>query len=207
MVGGFYGKKIGMTQLFSENQVIPVTIIDVSSWYITDIKTQERDGYCAVQLAKTRKRFEGEEFAPEWLKNKKHYFLYVREVRLTEAPEGVVVGASADFFKSFASGEFVDVTGVTKGCGFAGVMKKHNYSGGSGSHGSMMGRRPGSIGSLTKSGHVIKGKGLPGHMGVDKRTMRNLEVIKVITESNAIAIKGSVPGKSGSLVFVRKRLG
>ncbi len=205
MVGGFYGRKIGMTQLFSENQVIPVTIIDASFWFVTDIKTKERDGYYAVQLAKVRKRYEGEAFSPEWLKDKKEYFLYVREVPVTEAPEGVEIGTAADFFKLFNAGDMVDVSGTTKGCGFAGVMRKHGYSGGGASHGNMMGRRPGSIGSLTKSGHVIKGKGLPGHMGVDKRTIQNLEVIKIILESNAIAVKGSVPGKAGSLVFVRKK--
>jgi len=205
MVGGFYGRKIGMTQLFSENQVIPVTIIDASFWYVTDIKTQERDGYYAVQLAKVRKRYEGETFSSSWLKNKKEYFLYVREVPVMSAPEGVEVGTAADFFKLFNTGDMVDVSGVTKGCGFAGVMRKHNYSGGRKSHGDMMGRRPGSIGSLTKSGHVIKGKGLPGHMGVNNRTIQNLEVIKIISESNAIAVKGSVPGKAGSLVFVRKK--
>ncbi len=205
MVGGFYGKKVGMTQLFSENQVIPVTIIDVSSWYVTDIKTQERDGYYAVQLAKVRKRYEGEKFSPLWLKDKKEYFLFVREVPMTVAPVGVKVGAAADFFKHFIVGEKVNVSGVTKGCGFAGVMRKHNYAGGRASHGSMMGRRPGSIGSLTKSGHVIKGKGLPGHMGVNKRTMQNLEVIQVLAENNAIAVKGCVPGKAGSLVFVSKK--
>ena len=205
MVGGFYGRKIGMTQLFSENQVIPVTIIDASSWFVTDIKTKERDGYYAVQLAKVRKRYEGEKFLPTWLKNKKEYFLYVREVPMTAAPEGVEIGTAADFFKLFNVGDVVDVSGVTKGCGFAGVMRKHNFSGGRKSHGDMMGRRPGSIGSLTKSGHVIKGKGLPGHMGVQNRTIQNLEIIQVISESNAIAVKGSVPGKAGSLVFVRKK--
>lgn len=207
MISGFYGKKIGMTQLFSENQVIPVTIIDASSWFVTDIKTKERDGYYAVQLAKVRKRYEGELFSPVWLKNKKEYFLYVREVPMTTAPEGVEIGTAADFFKLFNEGDVVDVSGVTKGCGFAGVMRRHNFSGGRKSHGDMMGRRPGSIGSLTKSGHVIKGKGLPGHMGVQNRTIQNLEVIKLISESNAIAVKGSVPGKAGSLVFVRKKLG
>ena len=205
MVGGFYGKKVGMTQLFSENQVVPVTIIDVASWYVTDIKTQERDGYYAVQLAKVRKCYESEKFSPLWLKDKKEYFLYVREIPMDKAPEGLKIGSSADFFKHFAAGQIVDVSGVTKGCGFAGVMRKHNYSGGGKSHGNMMGRRPGSIGSLTKSGHVIKGKGLPGHMGVKNRTVQNLEVIKVITESNAIAVKGCVPGKAGSLVFVCKK--
>lgn len=207
MVDGFYGRKIGMTQLFSENQVIPVTIIDTSSWYVTDIKTQERDGYCAIQIAKVRKRYEEQSFLSEWLKKKKEFFLYVREVRVKAIPEGIAIGALADFYKLFSSGEKIDVTGVTKGCGFAGVMRRHQYSGGTKSHGNMMGRRPGSIGSLTKSGHVIKGKGLPGHMGVDNRTMKNLEVVKIMAEDNAIAIKGSVPGKAGSLVFVCKSVG
>ncbi len=207
MVDGFYGKKIGMTQLFSESQVIPVTIIDTSFWYITEIKTQERDGYCAVQIAKVRKRYEQDAFSFDWLKKKKNFFLHIKEVRVNALPEGLVIGSVADFYKIFESGQKIDVTGITKGCGFAGVMRRHQYSGGTKSHGNMMGRRPGSIGSLTKSGHVIKGKALPGHMGVDNRTIKNLEIVKIMAENNAVAIKGAVPGKAGSLVFVRRHVG
>jgi large subunit ribosomal protein L3 len=204
MVAGFWGKKIGMTQLFSGNKVVPATVIDVSSWYVTDIKTQERDGYDAVQVGKVKKRHEKEQFSPSWLKDKRVYFSFVREIPLAQAAEGIEIGKSVDFFTLFNEGDAVDVSGVTKGAGFAGVVRRHNYKGGRGSHGCTMGRAPGSLGFMTKSGRVIKGKALPGHMGVKNRTMQNLEVVKILKDENAIVIKGSVPGKAGSLVFVRK---
>ena len=204
MVGGFWGKKLGMTQLFSNNKVIPVTVVDVSSWFVTDVKTQERDGYCAVQVGRVRKRFEQETFDPAWLKDKKNFFLFVREIAVQQITEGLTIGSQADFYNLFAEGEEIHVTGVSKGCGFAGVVRRHGYAGGRNSHGSMMGRRPGSIGFIGKSGKVIKGKDLPGHMGVDKVTMRNLQMIKILQDQKAVAIKGSLPGKAGSLVFVRK---
>lgn len=205
MIGGFWGKKIGMTQLFSDNKVIPVTVVDVSSWYITDIKTKERDGYCALQVARARKRYEKEEFSHLWLKNKKAYFVFIKEVPLSdEKVDGFEIGKIANFAETFSEGDIINVTGTTKGCGFAGVMRRHNFAGGKDSHGSMMGKRPGSIGFIGKSGKVVKGKKLPGHMGVDTRTMQNLKMIKIMPEQNVIAIKGSVPGKAGSLVFVRR---
>ncbi len=204
MVGGFWGKKLGMTQLFSDNKVVPVTVIDVSSWFITDVKTKERDGYCAVQVGRVRKRFEQETFAPAWLQDKKKFFLFVREIPVQQVAENIVIGAQADFYNLFAEGEVINVTGVTKGCGFAGVVRRHGFAGGRSSHGSMMGNRPGSIGFIGKSGKVIKGKALPGHMGVDKVTMRNLQMVKILQEQRAVAVRGSVPGKAGSLVFVRK---
>ncbi len=204
MVGGFWGKKIGMTQLFSGNKVVPATVIDISSWYITDIKTQERDGYLAVQVGKVKKRYDKEQFSPAWLKEKRAYFSFVREIPLKEPVEGLEIGKLADFYMLFNEGDSVDVSGVTKGAGFAGVVRRWNFAGGRGSHGCTMGKTPGSVGGLTRSGKVIKGKKFPGHMGVKKRTMQGLEVVKVLKDDNAIVIKGSVPGKAGSLVFVRK---
>ena len=205
MIGGFWGKKIGMTQLFSDNKVVPVTIIDVSSWYVTGIKTKERDGYCAVQIAKLRKRYEKESFSLDWLKEKKAYFLFIKEVALgDENPESFEIGKIAKFAETFSEGESVHVTGITKGCGFAGVMRRHNFAGGRGSHGSMTGKRPGSIGFIGKSGKVVKGKKLPGHMGVIQKTMQNLRMIKIMPDQNIVAVKGSIPGKAGSLVFVRR---
>jgi large subunit ribosomal protein L3 len=204
MVGGFWGRKIGMTQLFSGNKVVPATVIDISSWYVTDIKTQERDGYHAVQVGKVKKRYGTEEFSLAWLKDKKVYFSFVREIPLQKPAEGLEIGKQADFYTLFNEGDAVDVSGITKGNGFAGVVRRYNYKGGRGSHGCTQGRTPGAIGGLTRSGKVIKGKGLPGHMGVKKRTMQGLEVVKVLKDDNAIVIKGSIPGKAGSLVFVRR---
>jgi len=204
MVGGFWGKKLGMTQLFSDNKVVPVTVIDVSSWFVTDVKTKERDGYCSVKFGRVRKRFEQETFAPAWLKDKKKFFLFVREIPVQQVADDITIGSQANFYNLFAEGEVINVTGVTKGCGFAGVVRRHGYAGGRASHGSMMGNRPGSIGFIGKSGKVIKGKDLPGHMGVDKVTMRNLQMVKILEDQRAVAVRGSVPGKAGSLVFVRK---
>ena len=204
MVHGFWGKKLGMTQFFTDNKVIPATIIDVSSWFVTDIKTKERDGYCAVQVGRVRTRFEQESFSAQWLKDKKKFFLFVREIPVAQISEDIVIGNQANFYNLFAVGDVIDVTGVTKGCGFAGVVRRHGYAGGRASHGSMMGNRPGSIGFIGKSGKVIKGKELPGHMGVDKVTMRNLEMVKILEDKHVVAVKGSIPGKAGSLVFVRK---
>lgn len=204
MIGGFWGKKIGMTQLFSDNKVVPVTVVDVSSWYVTDVKTKERDGYASVQVGCVRKRFEQEPFDPVWLKDKKKFFLFVREIPVSTEVDGVTIGSQADFHTLFGEGDIVNVTGITKGCGFSGVVRRHGYAGGRSSHGSMMGNRPGSIGFIGKSGKVIKGKELPGHMGVDKVTMRNLQIMKILQDQRAVAIKGSVPGKAGSLIFVRR---
>ena len=206
MVSGFYGKKIGMTQLFSGNKVIPATVIDVSLWYVVDVKTEARDGYHAIQVGKIKKRYEKEQFSPSWIAKKKDYFTFVREIRLENPVENVEVGKLVDFYNNLSEGDSLRVTGTTKGCGFAGVVRRHNFAGGSASHGNRMGRRPGSLGFMTKSGRVIKGKKMPGHMGNKQRTMQNLKLVKVLKDDNAIVVKGSIPGKAGSLVFVRKEV-
>jgi large subunit ribosomal protein L3 len=115
-----------------------------------------------------------------------------------------VVGKHIDFSQLVQHGEKVDVRSKTIGKSFAGVVKRHRFAGPPGSHGSTMGNRPGSIGSLVKSGHVLKGKRLPGHMGCDNQMMRNLEIVMVEAETKTLLVKGSIPGKAGSLVFVRK---
>lgn len=205
MVTGFWGKKIGMTQVFSGNIVVPVTVIDLSRWFVTGIKTEQRDGYNAIQVGLTRKRYEQESFSPEWLKKTNKYFQFVREIRLkTAVAETVKIGQEADFAEHFAEGSLVDVTGITKGCGFAGVLRRYNFSGGRASHGSKLGRKPGSNGFLRARGKVIKGKKLPGHMGVVQRTMQCLEVVRVEKDSKYVLVKGSVPGKSGSILYVQQ---
>ncbi len=207
MVTGFWGKKIGMTQVFSEkgNIVVPVTVIDLSRWFVTAIKTEQRDGYNAVQVGLTRKRYEQESFSVEWLKKTSKFFQYVREIRVqTAVAETVKIGQEADFAEQFAEGGFVDVTGITKGCGFAGVVARYNFRGGRGSHGSKLGSKPGSMGSLRARGKVIKGKKLPGHMGVAQRTMQRLEVVRIEKDSKYVLIKGSVPGKAGTIVYVQQ---
>ncbi|KKP35766.1 MAG: 50S ribosomal protein L3 [candidate division TM6 bacterium GW2011_GWF2_32_72] len=204
MVKGLWGKKVGMTQLFVNDKVVPATAIDVSDWLVTAIKSEKMDGYNAVQFGCLRKRFSGQSFTPNWLKDKKTFFGHVREVRLDNLVEDIKVGKSIDFTKILDLGIKVDVSGETIGRGFAGVMKRHNFTGGPSAHGSMFKRRPGSIGFLCACGKVIKGKRMAGHMGCQRQTMRNLEVVRVEPEKNVVFVKGSVPGKTGSVVFVRK---
>jgi ribosomal protein L3 len=138
MIKGLWGKKIGMTQIFAQDKMMPVTAIDLSNWIVTNIRTQQRDGYEAVQ------------------------------------------------------------------CGFAGGMKRYGFKGGPASHGSNFKRIPGSVSFMRSQGRVIKGKRMAGHMGMSSRMMKNLTVVKVIQDTPVILVKGSIPGKAGSLVFVRK---
>lgn len=203
MVKGFWGKKIGMTQVFAGNKAVPVTAIDVSRWFVTNIRTEERDGYHAVQVGCVRKRYEQDEFSSDWLKKKKTFFQIVKEVRCSEPVKEVTLGKEVNFYEDFQEGSFVDVRGTSKGCGFAGVVKRHNFSGGPKTHGSTMGRRTGSIGFMCACGKVIKGKKMPGHMGTKKRVIEGLEVVKVSKDQKIVLVKGAVPGKVGSPLFVR----
>lgn len=204
MTTGIWGQKIGMTQIFVNDKVVPATAIDVSGWYVTNIKTAEHDGYNALQVGKVKDRYKAEKHSKEWIKQPKHYYSFIREIPLNQATTEFVVGKHIDFSQLVQLGEKVDVRSKTIGKSFAGVVKRHRFGGPPGSHGSTMGNRPGSIGSLVKSGYVLKGKRLPGHMGCDNRMMRNLEVVLVEAETKTLLVKGSIPGKAGSLVFVRK---
>lgn len=204
MTTGIWGRKIGMTQVFTHDKVVPVTAIDVAGWYITNIKTVEKDGYNALQVGKVRDRYKTEKYSKEWIKKPHRYYSFIREIPLKDVTDLFIVGKFIDFSQLVKLGEKVDVRSKTIGKSFAGVVKRHKFRGPPGSHGSTMGNRPGSIGSLVKSGHVIKGKRLPGHMGCDNQMMRNLEIVMVEEETKTLLVKGSVPGKAGSLVFVRK---
>jgi len=209
MVSGLWGKKIGMTQVFSkENAVVPVTVIDFANWFVTNIRTKERDGYTAVQVGRLKDRYVKEAFSIVWLKNLKQYFTFVREIKVKEEDVASLpaIGKPADFITSLAEGSYVDVFGKTKGCGFAGVVRRHNFGGPPKSHGHTMGNRTGSIGSFCSQGKVIKGKAMPGQMGNKQDITKNLEVIKIEQGAKIALVKGSIPGKSGSLVFVRKEI-
>ena len=210
MVSGLWGKKIGMTQVFSKkNTVVPVTVIDFANWFVTNIRTKERDGYTAVQVGRVKDRYAKNAFSIVWLKNFKRYFSFIREIKVKEEDISSlpVIGKPADFITSLAEGSYVDVFGKTKGCGFAGVVRRHNFSGAPKSHGHTMGKRPGSIGSFCSQGKVIKGKAMPGQMGNKQDVTKNLEVIKIEQGANVLLVKGAIPGRSGSLVFVRKEIG
>lgn len=204
MVSGIWGKKIGMTQLFEGDVVVSVTAIDVGDWVVTGIKTKERDGYTAVQIGRLKKRYAGQKPSADWAKQSRCYFTVLREIRIDDVPADLAIGQRADFCVEFQAGEPVDVCGITKGRGFTGVVKRWNFNGPPASHGATMGKRTGSLGFHRAEGKVIKGKRMPGHMGVQQQVVKNLNVVKVDPEGSVILVKGSVPGYNGSLVFVRK---
>lgn len=205
MVSGLWGKKIGMTQVFSEkNAVVPVTVINVGGWFVTNIRTVERDGYTALQVGCVKNRYANDSFSVNWIKEPKKYFSVIREIRVSLDEDVPAVGAPLDITSIVEKGTLVDVFGVSKGCGFAGVLRRHNFSGPPASHGHTMGNRTGSIGCHATQGKVIKGKKMPGHKGNVKCVTRCLEVVKVEPKEQVVVIKGSVPGKAGSLVFIRK---
>jgi len=198
------GRKIGMTQIFDdEGHVIPVTAIEVGPCTITQIKTEEQDGYTAVQLgfgevkeSKLTKPAKGK-FAKANVTPKKH----LKEFRV-DSVEEMNVGdeLKAD---TFAAGDKVDVQGTSKGKGFQGVIKRWGQHRGPMGHGSMYHRRPGSMGPTSTPGRVFPGKHLPGHMGDVTVTVQNLEVVKVDLDKNVILVKGSVPGAKGSILKVK----
>jgi len=202
---GLLGKKVRMTQLFLENgDVVPLTAVAAGPCVVTQVFTKENDGYSAVQLGfetVTKKKGVNKpmsgHFAKAGVKPQKR----VKEIRLRSA-EGYSVGQElkADIFNE---GEKVVVTGTSKGKGFAGVIKRHGFSGGRKTHGSNFHRAPGSIGASAYPSRVMKGTKLPGHMGSDVVTVKNVEVVRVDAENNLIYLKGPVPGSTGSLVVIR----
>ena len=201
------GKKVGMTQIFDEKgAVIPVTVIEAGPCSVVQVKTVETDGYDAVQLGfgevkahKVNKPETGH-YKKADIKPMKH----LREFRA--CPKCISEIKVGDEIKvdTFEVGDKVDIQGITKGKGFQGVIKRHGQHRGPMGHGSMYHRRPGSMGPTSTPGRVFKGKKLPGHMGADKVTVQNLEVVKIDLDKNAILIKGSVPGNKGSILKIRE---
>lgn len=216
---GLLGVKLGMTQVFDESGVVtPVTIVQAGPCFVTQIKTTETDGYNAVQVGfgdiKEKNLSGGQKGHLGLLKsNKKHpqrreinglgAVRHLREFRTKDAAE-FEVGQTLTV-EQFTEGDLIDVTGKTKGRGFAGVIKRHNFGGGVRTHGqSDRWRAPGSIGSTSSVGHVFKGKRMPGRMGNERLTAQNLQVVRIDTEKNLLAIKGSVPGAKGGLLIIRE---
>ncbi|GAA4873262.1 50S ribosomal protein L3 [Paenibacillus vulneris] len=198
---GILGKKLGMTQVFTpEGLVIPVTVIQAGPCTVLQKKDAENDGYEAIQIGFDDKK-EKNAIKPELGHAKKAGATPKRYVKEIRGMSGFEVGQEikADLF---AAGEFVDVTGTSKGKGFQGVIKRHNQSTGPMAHGSRYHRGPGSMGSI-QANRVPKGKNLPGHMGSETVTLQNLEVIKVDTDRNVILVKGSIPGAKNSYVSVK----
>jgi large subunit ribosomal protein L3 len=207
MLKAILGKKLGMTQIFGENgDVVPVTILKAGPCVVIQRKTSAKDGYDAAQIGlvevppprRVTKPLEG------------HFKIaganparFLREVRLDEESGDVKVGDKvlADIF---AANDTVDVIGTSKGRGFAGFHKRHHFGGGGAAHGSMFHRAPGSIGSSSYPSRVFKGMRAAGHMGVNRVTVRNLRVVRVLPEDNAILVEGAVPGPDGGYIMVRK---
>lgn len=201
---GLIGKKLGMTQVYDEKGVlIPVTVIEAGPCVVTAVKTVERDGYSAVQLGF------GSRKAKNVTKPRQGHLAkagvtgatlpaLLREIRGAEAELGAVLKADI-----FTAGEYLDVIGVTKGRGFQGVVKRWNFGGGRASHGGAWERRPGSIGCCEWPGRVNKGKRMPGHYGNDRRTVQNLQIVRVMADDNCLLVKGAIPGFTGGIVTVR----
>jgi len=204
MKTGVWGKKIGMTQVFVNEKVVPVTVIDTSNWFITQIKNKELDGYNAIQIGCVKPKYSSKTFEKSWLTELSKYFSAIKEVK-TSSIENLEVGSIVDPSTILQVGQTVDAMGLSKGRGFQGAVKRHGFRGGSGSHGDKTGRRIGSLSFMRSRGRVIKGKRLPGHMGMESKTIKNLELIQIIQENNVLLLKGSIPGKAGSLVFISKR--
>jgi large subunit ribosomal protein L3 len=205
---GLLAIKVGMTQIFNEEKVIPVTVLDLSGNTVIRVKTEDsKDGYNAVQLglgSQKEHRLTKPElghFKKAGVAAKRH----VREVRVSkEDLAKYEVGTDVSISTFFSAGQKVDVTGTSKGRGFAGVMKRHNFAGFISSHGTHeFFRHGGSIGTRLTPGHVLKGKKMPGHMGAERVTVQSLTVAQVDEERSLIYIKGGVPGANGGLLLIR----
>ena len=200
------GKKIGMTQVFTEEGLsIPVTAVQAGPVSVVQLKTKEQDGYCAVKVgyedikeSRANNPSKGE-FAKAGVTPKR----YLREFR-TDSADGFEVGKEIGVGEMFSEGDIVDVTGVSKGKGFAGTVKRHNTGRGRETHGSHYHRRPGSMGGASNPSKVFKGKKLPGHMGTDRVTVQNLEVVKVYGDKNILLVKGAVPGPKGGFLIINE---
>ncbi len=201
---GLLGKKIGMTRVYdAKGKATPVTVIEAGGNTALQIKTEDNDGYSAVQVGfdKQKEQRVTKPLLGHFKKADSEPKKFIREFRL---PDGTTLDGAVDLNVSqFAAGDVVDVIGRSKGKGFQGVMKKHNMAGQGMSHGSMMHRRNGAIGNRSTPGRIWKNMGMPGHMGDERVTVQNLQVVQVRPEEGVILISGAVPGANGSYVVVR----
>jgi large subunit ribosomal protein L3 len=209
MIGGLIGKKIGMSQLFTpEGKIVAVTLIQAGPCIITQVKTNEKDGYEATQVGLIEK------VSPKRLnKPMKGHLAKANSPnvrKLVEFPiidkNKIKVGEKVTAADVFKESEIIDVAGVTKGKGFQGVVKRHRFRGGADTHGSKSHRAPGSIGASSFPSRVFKGHRMGGRMGGDNLTIRNLKILKLDAENNVIAVKGCVPGYNGSYLILYKHL-
>src|SRR3954466_15705809 len=208
MTIGLVGRKVGMTRIFTDDGItLPVTVLDVSDNRVTQIKTSEKDGYAAVQVAFGKRRASRvtKSIAGHLAKATVEAGHTLREFRAkAEDLANLKLGAKLDVGAIFKVGQRVDVQGVTIGKGFAGVIKRYHFGGQNASHGNSISHRvPGSTGQNQSPAHVFKGKRMPGHLGNKRRTISGLIVVRVDAERQLLLVKGSVPGSSGHDVVVR----
>jgi large subunit ribosomal protein L3 len=205
MIEGLLGKKLGMTQIFTERgETVPVTVLEVGPCVVTQVKTVEKDGVRSVQLGFGYKKRLNE---PEkgHLRASGSQSRHLRDMK-TEEGDDYSVGQTLDA-SIFAVGDKVDISGTSKGKGFQGVVKRHGFAGGPKTHGqSDRHRAPGSIGATTTPGRVFKGTRMAGHMGHERITVQSLEVVRVDTERNLVLVKGSVPGPNEGMLLVRRSI-
>ncbi|HVB37443.1 MAG TPA: 50S ribosomal protein L3 [Vicinamibacterales bacterium] len=206
MLTGIIGKKIGMTQLFdADGTVWPGTVIKAGPCVVVQAKTKTTDGYDAVQLGFVEERPARvtKPLAGHYQKAGVPPTRVRREVKRAEGGDALKAGDQV-LASMFANGDRVDVIGVSRGKGFQGVMKRHNFGGGAATHGSMFHRAPGSIGASSYPSRVIKGMRAPGRMGGERVTVRNLKVVRVDPENHLIVVHGAVPGATGGYVVIRR---
>ncbi len=208
MAPGILGKKIGMTQVFdAEGRVAPVTVLQAGPCVVVQRKTREKDGYEAVQLGLVEFVKENRLNRPQLGRLKKagvEPLRYLRELRLDGQPDAELKAGDRVLAEEFKPNQRVDVIGTSKGKGFAGVIKRHNFSGGKDTHGSMSHRAPGSIGQSSYPSRVLRGVKMAGRQGGKRVTTVGLEIVEVHPEDNVILVRGAVPGPNGSYVVVRR---
>src|SRR5687767_15992330 len=209
MTIGLVGRKVGMTRIFTDDGVsLPVTVLDVSDNRVTQVKTAEKDGYAAVQVAFGKRRASrvNKALAGHLAKAAVEAGRVLKEFRIAKPDElgELKPGAKIHVQQFFKVGQLVDVQGVSIGKGFAGVIKRHHFGGQNASHGNSISHRvPGSTGQNQSPSHVFKGKRMPGHLGDKQRTILNLEIVRIDAERQLLLVKGSVPGSKGRDILVR----
>ncbi|MDY6863542.1 MAG: 50S ribosomal protein L3 [Thermodesulfobacteriota bacterium] len=200
---GLIGKKIGMTQVFEDNsELVPVTIIQAGPCFVIQIKTEEKDGYNALQLGYVAAKKVNKPIQGHCTKSDRGNFRIFKEFAVEDI-ENYTLGQEINI-GIFSIGDRITITGNSKGKGFAGVMKRWGFGGGPASHGSKTHRRPGSIGASATPSRVLKGKKLPGHKGNEKNTIKKCKIVNLMSEENIIMIKGQVPGSRNQVVLIYK---
>jgi large subunit ribosomal protein L3 len=205
-LNGLFAHKMGMSSVYGDNgEAIPVTVLKMEQWIVSQVKTKEKDGYTAVQIASRPKKAVNSTKAEKGDVNKAGFengAQFVKEIR-QDLPEGVQVGQRVSI-DSVAKGDIVRITSRSKGKGFAGSVKRHNFAGGPAAHGSKFHRQPGSSGNRTWPGRVMPGKKFPGHLGDETCTVTNVRIVDVLPAEGIVLVKGPVPGARNTLVKLVK---